>query len=166
MSSGILLAVSADGDVQVRPATDFDHAAIRALSRELTAGMPPWRPVEGAAAAAAVWVADACRAAGDPGHALLVACDGEGLVLGFAGVTTRRHFSGDREAYLGELVVDPHARRRGVATRLVAGAEQWARRQGLTRLTLDTGWGNRPARELYARLGYAEEQVVLTRALG
>ena len=149
----------------VRPATEFDHAAIRALAGELTAGMPPWRPAAGTAAAAAAWVADACRADGDPGHALLVACDGEGSLLGFAGVTARRHFSGDREAYLGELVVAPEARRRGVGARLVAGAERWAAAQGLRRLTLETGSANRPALELYARLGYVEEQVTLTRAL-
>ena len=154
-----------DDDLQVRPATEFDHAAVSALARELTAGVPTWRPSAGVAAAAATWVADACRAGTDRSRTLLVACDGDGVLLGFAGVSARRHFSGEREAYLGELVVAPGARRRGVGARLVCAAEEWARARGLGRLTLETGAENRAARALYARLGYAEEQVALTRAL-
>ena len=79
--------------------------------------------------------------------------------------STRRHFSGEREVYLGELVVAPAARRRGVAARLVAGVESWTLSRGLSRVTLDTGAANQPARELYEQLGYAAEQVTLTRGL-
>jgi len=110
-------------------------------------------------------VADACRAADDEDHLLLVACAGE-EVVGFAGALARRHFSGEREAYLGELVVAPGARRAGVGGRLVAGVEAWARSRGLHRVTLDTGTANTAARELYERLGYTAEQVTLTRAVG
>ena len=148
--------------IEVRPATVADHAAVRALAGELLAGMAPWRPAAGLTAAVVGWVDDACRGSAD--SVLLVADDGDS-VLGFAGVGERTHFSGEREAYLGELVVAPDARRRGVATRLVAAAEEWATGQGLARLTLDTGTANAAARALYARLGYLEEQVTLTRAL-
>ena len=150
-------------DVLVRPAVAADHPAVQALAGELTAGVPPWRPAAGVAAAAASWVADACRAADDD-HVLLVACDAGDEVVGFAGASARRHFSGEREAYLGELVVAPAARRRGVGGRLVAGVEAWARSRGLHRVTLDTGTANHAARELYAALGFVEEQVQLTRA--
>jgi GNAT superfamily N-acetyltransferase len=151
--------------VHVRPATDFDHAAVRALAGELLAGTAPWRPTAGVASATAVWVADACRTGTDPEHALLVACDEDGALLGFAGVSVRRHFSGDRDGYLGELVVAPEARRRGVGSLLVTAAEEWATSRGLERLTLETGAANTAARQLYARLGYVEEEVTLTRAL-
>jgi GNAT superfamily N-acetyltransferase len=151
--------------VRVRRATEFDHPAVRALAGELVAGTAPWRPTAGVAAAAALWVADACRTGTDPDHALLVACDEDGALLGFAGVSVRRHFSGDRDAYLGELVVAAEARRRGVASRLVIAAEEWATQHGLERLTVETGATNTPARRLYARLGYLEEEVTLTRAL-
>jgi ribosomal protein S18 acetylase RimI-like enzyme len=153
-------------DVQVRPAVTADHAAVQALAGELTSGVPSWRPAAGVAAAAASWVADACRAADDEDHVLLVACDPDDGLVGFAAASARRHFSGEREAYLGELVVAPAARRRGVASRLVAEVEAWARSRGLHRVTLDTGTANRSARELYERLGYAAEQVQLTRAIG
>ncbi|MCZ2816839.1 GNAT family N-acetyltransferase [Modestobacter sp. VKM Ac-2984] len=148
----------------IRPAVPGDHDAVQALAGELTAGMPPWRPADGAATAAKSWVVDACRAADDD-HVLLVATSAEEDVLGFAGASARRHFSGEREAYLGELVVAPGARRRGVGTLLVAAVEAWVRSRGLHRVTLDTGSANHWARELYARLGYAEEQVTLSRAL-
>ena len=149
--------------IEVRPATVADHAAVRALAGELLAGMAPWRPAAGLTAAVVGWVDDACRGSAD--SVLLVADDGDS-VLGFAGMSERTHFSGEREAYLGELVVSPAARRRGIAGRLVAAAEDWARHRGLGRVTLETGTANGPARELYARLGYVEEQVTLTRALG
>jgi len=153
-------------DVFVRPAEPADHPAVQALAGELTSGVPVWRPADGVAAAAEGWVADACRAAADEDHVLLVACDPDDGLVGFAGASTRRHFSGEREAYLGELVVAPTARRRGVAGRLVAEVEAWARSRGLHRVTLDTGAANHPARELYERLGYTAEQVTLTRAIG
>ncbi|QXG77396.1 GNAT family N-acetyltransferase [Modestobacter sp. L9-4] len=153
-------------DVQVRPAVTADHAAVRALAGELTSGVSTWRPADGVAAAAASWVADACRAADDDDHVLLVACDPDDGLVGFAGASARRHFSGEQEAYLGELVVAPADRRRGVASRLVAGVEAWARSRGLHRVTLDTGTANTAARELYERLGYNAEQVTLTRAIG
>ena len=151
--------------MQVRPAVAADHPAVQALAGELTAGVAPWRPADGVTAAARSWVADACSAADDD-HVLLVACGPDGEVLGFAGAGTRRHFSGEREVYLGELVVAPAARRRGVAARLVAAIEAWTRSRGLQRVTLDTGAANYAARELYERLGYAAEQVTLTRAVG
>jgi GNAT superfamily N-acetyltransferase len=152
--------------VQVRPATESDCTAVQALAGELVTGTAPWRPAAGLASAAAVWVADACRTGNDAEHALLVACAEDGALLGFAGVSVRRHFSGDRDAYLGELVVAPAARRCGVGSLLVTAAEEWAVNHGLLRLTLETGAANTPARELYARRGYIEEEVTLTRALG
>ena len=150
----------------IRRATPADHAAVQALAGELTVGVGVERPVAGVAAAAASWVADACRTADEEGHLLLVACTPADQVVGFAGATARRHFSGEREAYLGELVVAPAARGAGIAGRLVAEVEAWALGLGLHRVTLDTGAANQAARALYARLGYAEEQVQLTRALG
>ena len=150
----------------IRPARPADHAAVQALAGELTTGVAPWRPAAGVAAAATSWVADACRAADDDDHLLLVACTPADEVVGFAGASARRHFSGEREAYLGELVVAPGARRRGIAGRLVAEVEAWARGRGLHRVTLDTGAHNPSARQLWARLGYVEEQVQLTRAIG
>jgi len=77
-----------------------------------------------------------------------------------------RTLHGEVDAYVGELMVAEGAQRRGIGTRLVRAAEQWARSQGLRHLTLETGAANGTARAFYAALGYAEEDVRLTRTIG
>ena len=47
----------------------------------------------------------------------------------------------------------------------MAAAEEWARRQGLACVSLDTGAANTRARAFYAALGYEEEDVRLTKRL-
>jgi ribosomal protein S18 acetylase RimI-like enzyme len=44
-------------------------------------------------------------------------------------------------------------------------AEAWAARRGLAFLTLETGAANQPARAFYARRGYRDEDIRLTRAI-
>ena len=46
-----------------------------------------------------------------------------------------------------------------------AAAEGWARGRGLENLTLHTGIFNAEARAFYASLGFAEEEVRLTRGI-
>lgn len=147
----------------IRPATADDHPGAQALAGELLAGMAPWRPPTGQRAAVEAWVREAC--AGADGQQLLVAGQSGGPLLGFAAVGTRGHFAGGRDGYLAALVVAPHARRRGVAVALVRAAQDWAAERGLDRITLETGAANAAARALYARLGYVEEEVTLTRSL-
>ena len=86
-------------------------------------------------------------------------------VVGLVTAAERRHFTGEVDAYVGELVVDVDHERRGVGTLLLNAVEEWARRRGLRHLTLETGAGNAPARAFYARSGYREEDVRLTKGL-
>ena len=95
---------------------------------------------------------------------LRVALDGD-AVVGLVHDGTRVHWSGEVDAYVGELVAPTHERT-GTGRRLMARAEAWAREQGHTRLTLETGATNTAARSFYAALGYVTEEVVLTRDLG
>jgi len=44
-------------------------------------------------------------------------------------------------------------------------AEAWAAQCGLAFVTLHTGAANQPARSLYRRLGYDEEELLLTKAI-
>jgi ribosomal protein S18 acetylase RimI-like enzyme len=48
----------------------------------------------------------------------------------------------------------------------MAAAERWAADRGLPFLTLETGAANQPARSLYRALGYQEEDIRLTKAIG
>lgn len=153
--------------IEVRPLRDVDNAAVRALAPELLAGMPDWRPRDGQRAAVEGWVDGTIATADQDGHAVLVAAyaGDPAHVLGFVSVGTRGHFSGDREGYVGELVVDPTVRNAGIGRSLMAAAEDWVRGRGLTRLSLETGSANEVALAAYSRLGYVAEQVTLTKSL-
>lgn len=59
---------------------------------------------------------------------------------------------GDGTARLGRLAVLPRARRRGLASRMIAACEERARAAGATRMVLDAQLGAMP---LYERSGYA-----------
>lgn len=59
------------------------------------------------------------------------------------------------EAEVLTLAVRPHARRRGVATRLVQKAAELARLTGAERLFLEVAEDNHPAQALYARAGFS-----------
>jgi GNAT superfamily N-acetyltransferase len=48
----------------------------------------------------------------------------------------------------------------------MAAAEDWAEARGLGRLTLQTGAANKGALGFYRALGYADEEVRLSRAIG
>lgn len=56
--------------------------------------------------------------------------------------------------------VAPHARRRGVATRLMQAAESVCRERGLSVMRLEVGAQNFAAIELYRRLGYRTNGVL------
>lgn len=108
------------------------------------------------------WVVEALERAAEPGRFVLVA-EEDGAVLGFASGEERRHWSGDPELYVGELVVDPQYEGRGVGRALIDAVVDHARHEGLTTITLDTGAANNNARAFYKRLGFDEEDVKLTK---
>jgi ribosomal protein S18 acetylase RimI-like enzyme len=60
-----------------------------------------------------------------------------------------------RSFYVDALAVDPAFRRRGVATALLADAEELAARDGLAGVALDTGLSNRAAQALYEAYGFS-----------
>jgi GNAT superfamily N-acetyltransferase len=62
---------------------------------------------------------------------------------------------GGKVAWLEDLVVRPDQRGRGFGTRLLRAAVDWARKEGLMRITLLTDADNGRARRLYLRHGFA-----------
>jgi ribosomal protein S18 acetylase RimI-like enzyme len=141
-----------------------DRADVLALVERLLEGVAPWRDAAAVQAAMDEWVRDAVDLQGNESRAVFVA-EEHGEILGFATTSTRRHFADDVDAYVGELAVARRVERRGVGRRLMLAAEEWARRQGLTCVTLHTGAANTRARAFYAALGYEEEDVRLTKRL-
>ena len=66
----------------------------------------------------------------------------------------------DQVMVLHTLVVDPLAQGKGYGRAFVAYYEDYARRCGCPYLRMDTNARNLRARELYAKLGYAEPGIV------
>ncbi len=152
-------------DILIREYSPADREAVLALAPRLTEGVAPWRDPAAVLAAVQGWIASATQTARQPGHATYVAALGE-QVVGVVAVTERTHFSGQVDAYVGELVTAAGCERRGIARRLMAAAEAWGAERGLSFLTLETGAANHTARAFYAALGYTEEDVRLTKPIG
>ena len=84
--------------------------------------------------------------------AFLVAQDGEtGQVIGYAGLLVVAD-----EGYITNVAVFPEYRRQGVAAKLLAVFENFARGNHLAFLTLEVREGNAPAIALYEKLGFRE----------
>ena len=60
---------------------------------------------------------------------------------------------------INALEIDEDYRRRGLATMLIAAAENEARRQGFSMIGLGVEISNEPAKKLYEKLGYSYRQV-------
>jgi GNAT superfamily N-acetyltransferase len=153
-----------EGRVVIRPYAAPDHAALMALAPRLMEGVASWRGPEAVLNAVTGWVAGYADVDGRDKSAVFVA-EESGRVVGFVGVSERTHFAGDVDGYVGELVVASDAERRGTGRALVAAAEDWTRRRGLRRVTIDTGAANKAARAFYGALGYAEEDVRLSKSV-
>jgi ribosomal protein S18 acetylase RimI-like enzyme len=72
-----------------------------------------------------------------------------------------------REAagFVHDVVVDPRARRSGVATALVEAAADWLRMRGAPRVLLWTASQNEPAQRLFVRLGFRRTMIEMTKEL-
>jgi GNAT superfamily N-acetyltransferase len=148
--------------MQIRRYHDRDRDAVMALAPRLTAGVAPWRRSEAVAAAVRAWVDGSLKSQDVDDRPVFVAEDA-GRIVGFATAATRKHWSGDIDAYIGELAVAEDCTTRGIGRALVAAIETWARSFGHNRVTLETGASNSGGRAFYAALGYTAEEVVLTR---
>ncbi len=150
--------------VVARPFEAADRSSVLALASRLAEGVAAWRGPQQVLKAVIDWVRCSIDDAEQPDRAVFVA-EVEGVVVGVVTVGTRAHFTGDLDAYVGELVVDARVQRSGVGAALMAAAESWASDRGLRHLTLETGAANQPARGFYRALGYLEEDVRLTKPL-
>ena len=151
-----------ESGIRVRPAGDDDRAGILELAPRLAEGVAPWRDQAEALTAGRRWLEESLDAASAGDGAVLVAADAK-AIAGVISIRPSTHFTGERDGYIGELVVADGVSGRGIGRALVDAAEAWARERGLRNLTLHTGAFNANARAFYAALGFAEEEVRLTR---
>ena len=150
-------------DVLVRPLRPSDHGQVLALGSRLVEGVAPWREQEAVARTVASWVSAAVDDVQAERPVWVAVIDQ--VVVGFVAASVSDHWSGERDGYIGELVTDDRWQRHGVGHRLVEEVERWARSRGLRRIRLETGAANGAARAFYDRLGFATEEVVLSRAV-
>jgi len=73
--------------------------------------------------------------------------------------------TGDRTAHIFLLYVRPEHRRRGIGSALIQYAETWARNRGDRAIGLQVFTHNRPALNLYQKLGYQSQSLSLIKPL-
>ncbi len=103
---------------------------------------------------------------GFPTQAFVARTD-DGNLAGFVWVAkTHNDATGQLEAsLLSQYVAEPY-HDQGLGHRLMEVAEEWARRQGLLRVSLSIGARNTLGQKLYESLGYQVETLRMTKRLG
>lgn len=148
----------------IRHVEPRDLEAVMLLAPRLLVGVDRSRPADGVRNAIEGWVRDSVTAASTEGHAGWIAVLDE-RVVGFVSVGEDEHWSGEPDAWIGELMVAEQHQGHGIARSLITHVESWASERGLRHVRLSTGAANRGARAFYERLGYAVNEVTLTREL-
>lgn len=145
--------------VVLRPAQTADASAWLAMRAVLYGDDPSLKPeiddfFAGTSLIEAVYIADE-----------------NGTPVGFMELGTRPYAEGcttSPVAYVEGLFVVPEKRRLGIGRRLVAQAEDWARKRGLTELASDALIENEVSIAMHKVLGFAEVEriVCLRKSLG
>lgn len=98
------------------------------------------------------------RPPGNLPAAVLVALDTDKHPIGFLHASLRSHADGCDPAravgFIEGWYVEPGYRHRGVGTRLMRAAEQWAREQGCVEMASDTWLDNLESQHAHERLGF------------
>jgi GNAT superfamily N-acetyltransferase len=152
------------GHIRIRPAASHDRDFLHGIAPRLLVGTAPWRDPRRMLATMERFLFETLDASPQDGM-MFVAERSDGVQLGVAGVAHHVNFTGELQAYLGELAVIEEAEGQGIGRLLVEAAERWARDNGYDLLVLDTGAANSRARGFYANLGYREESVRLVKLL-
>ena len=149
---------------RIRPYAPDDRAFVLGLAPRLEIGRRPWRDRQLWIATVERWLAESINQHNQR-TTVLIAEDEHGERCGFATVSHGTHFTGQRQAYIGELATSEGAEGQGVGTALVEACEHWARQQGYQLLALSTGAANTRALKFYRHLGFQDEDISLTKLL-
>jgi ribosomal protein S18 acetylase RimI-like enzyme len=150
----------------LRPATEADHEALRALDDRLIAEASLPGATRADFQRFQRRFTDSALADQDPKSRLIVAEDGEGKVLGYIHLQPTHDDVLDVETgYLSIIAVAGEAAGKGIGRRLMEAAEDWAREQGYPSLLLDVFASNEMARRFYHKAGFDEDSLRLRRDL-
>jgi RimJ/RimL family protein N-acetyltransferase len=141
--------------LRIRTAEPGDAAGLVALADAVSAEPEGWLLSDPARRSAGDERRYLRALRGHPNGTVLLA-ELAGALVGRLSVSRDTHPFSPHVADFGLLVAAGH-RRRGVATALVAAAEEWARVAGIAKLELHVFPHNGPAIALYERLGFERE---------
>jgi len=150
--------------IHVRLYDPADREFLESLAPRFAIGIPAWRDSQKLIDTARNWIAGGIEEHGQK-CAVFVAEDELGERLGFATVSHSIHFTGEKQAYIGELATAEAAEGRGVGTALAQACEKWAREQEYRILSLATGAANARALGFYRNMGYRDEDITLAKIL-
>ncbi len=150
--------------IHVRQYTPTDDDFILSLAPRLAIGKQPWRDLAAWLKAVEMWLTKSITQHNQQ-TMVLIAENEQAEPLGFATVSHNTHFTGQRQAYIGELITSEMYEGQGVGSALVQSCERWAREQGYTIITLTTGAVNTRAVRFYEHLGYQKEDIIFTKLL-
>ena len=143
-----------------------DTDAILALVPRLASSFtpPPWREPVAMTATDIDVIAEAIRSTVDDPTVFVAEVDG--AVAGFVHVRSLEdYYRRLRHGHVADLVVAPACEGRGIATALLARAEEWARAQGYDWITLGVFEQNERAEQLYRRQGFRRDVIRLLKPL-
>jgi ribosomal protein S18 acetylase RimI-like enzyme len=142
--------------LNIRPATAADEPLIRELASRLGSfPLPAWRTADEIAEADCSAMLHAISQ-GRAGDEVLIANRG-GAIVGVLHMMVASDFYGRPHAHISVLSVSKAAEGTGVGRALIAHAEAWTRRRGLSLLTLNVFSTNTRARRLYEHAGFTPE---------
>lgn len=150
--------------LRVRPFVSADRDFVLGLAPRLAIGIPEWRDPEKMTTTAQGWITGSIEQH-EQKTKVFVAEDGQGELLGFATISHSTHFTGEGQAYVGELATSETGEGRGAGKALIQACEQWARDQGYRILSLTTGAANTRALGFYRHRGYLDEDITLVKLL-
>ncbi len=148
----------------VRPYVPTDREFVLSCAPRLAIGIPPWRDTQKMIVAAQDWITGSIEQHGKK-TMIFVAENEQGEQIGFATVSHSTHFTGEGQAYIGELATSEEAEGQGAGRALAHACEQWGREQGYRILSLATGAANGHALGFYRHIGFLDEDVTLVKLL-
>jgi ribosomal protein S18 acetylase RimI-like enzyme len=145
-------------DPTIRPATMADAHLIASLAERLAAfTLPEWRTPGSIATADASAMREAIEAGRDDN--VVVIAERGGTPVGCLHILVMHDFFGVSHGHISVLSTTVDAEGSGVGRALIAYAEAWTRRRGLSLMTLNVFAGNERARRFYDRNGFEVEML-------
>jgi GNAT superfamily N-acetyltransferase len=152
--------------ITLRPATEADHAALRALDDRLIADATLPGATRADFQRFQRRFTHSALADRDPKSRLIVAADESGAILGYMHVKpTHDDVLGCETGYLSIIAVAESAAGQGIGRLLMQAAEDWARAQGYPSLLLDVFASNETARSFYCKTGFIQDSMRLRRVI-